>query len=181
MPPRLDVELRREAEHLLADPQMDGARTGMIRHQLLQLAHHRVGEPVDRQCHLDWTGRGGRGEVVTRDLHCDQLRLLLSSVETAADDDDGILLEETPVLGHRLREDHDLDGGIEVLQGEGGHPVPRFVYRAESPVTTPPVVTAPRAAAPPSAAKPAEELESSTSLTLLSATRRNAASRPRRG
>ena len=38
-------------------------------------------------------------------------------------DQDGVVLDERPVLGHGLGEDEDLHGGLQVLEDEAGHQV----------------------------------------------------------
>ncbi len=52
-PAGIDVELGREAEHLLPHPQVDRARARVLAHEIADLAHERVGQPVERQHDLD--------------------------------------------------------------------------------------------------------------------------------
>ena len=57
------------------------------------------------------------------DLHGDELRLVLPGVDPGLHDDDGVVGQLVAVVGHRLREHHDLDRGLQVLQDEHGHEV----------------------------------------------------------
>src|SRR3954463_13475876 len=54
-------------------------------------------------------------------LQADDLGRLLTKVDTPLDADDGVIVQEWPVLMHGAGEDHDLHGGVQVLEHEGRH------------------------------------------------------------
>ncbi len=70
--------------------------------------HAELGRPVD-------------GQLGPRDLHADQLDLVVAGVDPAPQDDDGVVGEQGTELGHHLGEDEHLDRGPQILEDEGGH------------------------------------------------------------
>ena len=57
-----------------------------------------------------------------QDLHLvgDQLGFVVALVDAGPQDDHGVVRQLVAVLGHRLREHHDLDATLQVLEGERG-------------------------------------------------------------
>ena len=55
------------------------------------------------------------------ELHADQLGRLVAQVEPALDAHHGVVGQQVADVGHGPGEHPDLDGGLEVLEGEGGH------------------------------------------------------------
>src|SRR5438876_14792 len=87
-------------------------------------------EPLDllvRQrspLHPDPDGRPPvENELRLRDFHGDDLGIVVAQVEAALHAHDRVLFEDVYVGAHRLREDHDLEGGAEILEDERGHEI----------------------------------------------------------
>ena len=77
-------------------------------------------------CRSSWP----RSRIRPGHLHADDLGLLLPGVEPAAHHQDGVVLDEGAVLGHRLGEDEDLHGRLQVFEHEPGHEVALLRVRA---------------------------------------------------
>src|ERR1019366_8877223 len=98
----VDVELWRKPQHLLPDAQVNRAVAGMLAHEIADLAHEGVGQPVERQHDLYGGIATGRGELETSQIPADELRLVLTQIEPATHRDDRVLLQQAAVLEHRL-------------------------------------------------------------------------------
>src|SRR5579859_5385836 len=116
----LDRERRRQADHLAPHVEEDRRRPRVLLQQALELIHPRLGEGVDGDLEVERVDalqhQGGPLE-----LHAHQLRRLVAQVEPALDAHHRVVGEEVADLGHGPREHPHLEGGFEVLQGEGGH------------------------------------------------------------
>src|ERR1022692_1180243 len=81
---RIDVELRRKPQNLLAHAKVNGAGAGVLAHEIADLAHERIGQSTEREHHLNGRICTGCGELEAPDLPADQLRLILSKIQPTA-------------------------------------------------------------------------------------------------
>src|SRR3954467_11543470 len=115
----LDAEFVGQTEGLGAHREQDRSVTRMLDQQRLEPGDGVVAHGVEGQADPERLG-AVEADLGDLEIHAHQFGRVVPKVDAALDADDGVVVEEVTALLHGAGKDPDLDGRLEVLEGEGG-------------------------------------------------------------
>ena len=94
----------------------------MLRQQGLEGTEEFIGKRRWAEIDADWRISVDDGLEAFK-FHRHELGLVVAGVDSAPDDNHGVVVKEMAVVLHRLWEHHDLDGGLKIFESEDRHEV----------------------------------------------------------